>query len=173
MIQGEGKLETSLKYDTYSEIQNKPFKSYRKTIVGKVYVSVFNSITRNPEGLLLEGPNDQAKACIDVWNEQEDLYFRRNNRRALETGRIIEFVKSDDFEELKPEYLATASDEQLEEIVMSRYYKLLSELNKITSESVLLRLLEIARKKERSEKYIDAITAKLSELQESDQDLEE
>lgn len=155
-------------YDTYTNTQTgKPFKSYRKTIQGKVAVYVFNSITNQPGALILEGKDNlSADATIDTWTPVEDAYFRRMNRRHLETGHLIEFVRAENYEEIKTEYMANATDD---EIIATFAYPWLkfkkSVLTSITSEAVAIRFLTLAKQAEKSESYLKALEAKIAELQ--------
>ncbi len=153
---------------TYDNIQtNKPYKSYKKTILGKVAVYTFNSLTNTPNAILLEGKdNNSFSATVDTWNAVEDAYFRRMNRKHLETGYVVEFVRPENYDEITPEFLADASDEDLQAILKKPWMEFKkSYLNKITSEAILIRLLTIAKTEEKSESFIKNIEAKISELQ--------
>ena len=70
-----------------------PYKSYRKTLPSHVYVTVFNPFNQEPEGLILKGEGDEA--IVDVWDEMQDLFFKRMNKRHLETGVVVAFVRQD------------------------------------------------------------------------------
>ena len=53
----------------------KPYKTYKKTILGKVAVKVFNPLTQKPEEVIIQGnPAKNESSCyIDVWSEQENV----------------------------------------------------------------------------------------------------
>lgn len=140
-----------------------PFASYRKTIVGKVYVTVLNPFTGVPEGLVLFGDSNNVDAVVDVWTEKEDLFFKRMNRRHFEVGNIIPFTKPVD----KPaeKTIEQFSDDELRTVVNQRFYSLQKTLQEVKTEAVLLRMLDIARQEEKSEKIITIITSRLSDVQ--------
>ena len=155
-------------YNTYTSTQTgKPFKSYKKTILGKVSAYVFNSITNTPGAVILEGKdNNSFSATIDTWNPTEDAYFRRMNRRHLETGHLIEFTRPENFEELDVEFMAGASDEEIQTTFTQPWYTFKKAvLPKINSEAVAIRFLTLAKKAEKSESYIRALETRLSEIQ--------
>jgi hypothetical protein len=140
-----------------------PYASYRKTILGKVYVMVLNPFTNKPEGILLEGePKEDDKAVIDVWSEMEDLYFKRQNRKHFQEGTIIKVQREE-----KPEVhtIEQYSDEELKEVINYRYITLNKTLNEITTAPVLMRMLDLAREMEKSERIVKAIEARLSAVQ--------
>jgi hypothetical protein len=154
--------------EIYSQMQTgKPLKTYKKTILGKVSCTVLNPFNNEVEGIILHGDprKNDVNSMIDVWNEMQDVFFRRKNKVHLEKGVLIPFVKPENIEELKPEPFADASDEQLVEILNSRYLSLLSSLNKCTTEAVLFRLIDKARELEKSEKIINTLNARLAEIQ--------
>ena len=158
------KLDSSV----YSQMQTgQPLKSYKKTILGKVNCIVLNPFNNEVEGIILYGdPNkNEPSTMVDVWNEMQDVFFRRKNRVHLETGVLMPFVKPADLSEFKPEPFADATDEQIAEVLGSRYLALLASVNKCTTEAVLNRFLQKARQLEKSEKIINVIQARLSEVQ--------
>lgn len=152
----------------------KPLKTYKKTILGQVYCSVLNSFSNEPEGILLSGDptKNDPLSMFDIWNDMQDAYFRRANKKNLEMGVIIAFERPDSVQELEPEPFATATDEEIDEILTSKYYTILSALNKCTNTIILNRFLQRARVLEKSEKIIKSITSRISELQ-SDGSIEE
>lgn len=152
----------------YSSMQvGKPYKSYKKTILAKVFVTYLDPITNTVEGKLLSGdPRDlNQDVFIDMWSEREDLFFKRNNRRQLETGTLIAFDKPIDYQEPVPEPFANASDEELKKILDKPYFSLVQALKKTTSLAVLFRFLSIARESDKSESFIQTIETRISEVQ--------
>lgn len=161
-------MNKDMNMEVFAAMQTgQPVRTYKKTIVGQVYCSTLDPFTNEPKGLLLSGDptKDEESSMVDVWTDVQDVFFRKMNKRSLETGMIIEYKRKVDILELQPEPYATASDEEIDEILNSKYYSLLSAINKITNETVLYRFLERARLLEKSEKIITAIDAKISELQ--------
>jgi len=151
----------------YSAMQEgMPIKSYIKTILGKVYVTVLNPFSDQPEGLLLEGdpkkPDD--KAILDVWSTKQDVFLKNMNRSHFNNGIIKEYVRST---EPRERTIEEATDPELTEIVNMKFLGLQNKLNKITSTVVLFRILGLARDNEKSDKIIKAIEARISEVQSS------
>ena len=138
-----------------------PYASYKKTILGKVYVTVLNSFSGTPEGMILQG--DGPDSTVDVWTEKEDLFFKRMNRKHFEVGNIIPFANMAMQEAPKP--IEQYTDEELRGVVNQRFISLQKTLQEIKTEPVLTRLLAVARQEEKSEKIITAITSRLSDVQ--------
>jgi hypothetical protein len=155
---------TRTSIETFSAMQvGKPFKSYRKTILAKVFVQVLDPFSEQPVGLILEtNPKFPEKDIVDVWSEKEDVFFKRANKKQVEEGYVIEYTRPEN-EVVEPK-IESFSDEKLTEVVNSKFMALQSVLNKIETEAVLLRMVAIARKEEKSEKIIGAIQARLSEI---------
>lgn len=147
----------------------KPFRTYKKTILGKVFVEVWDNYVNNSVGLILKGdPGKNDPDCFYyAWTEDNDVYFRQvpHNRRHLEQGTIIPVSYE------KPEIkktIANSTDEELEEIVNSKFLAFRNSLNKTDSVAALFRMLEIARRLDKSEKITGAIEARLAEVQEEE-----
>jgi hypothetical protein len=158
----------SIDLSMYAAMQvGKPVKTYKKTILGQVYCTILDPFSNEPKGILLTGDpkRNEESTMIDVWNEIQDLFFRRTNKRSLETGMIIESARKEDSAILKPEPYATASDAELDEVLQQKYYTILSALNKCTNTTVLTRFLERARAIEKSEKIINTIISRISEIE--------
>jgi len=144
-----------------------PLKSYIKTILGKVYVTVWDSFESIPEGLILYGdPRAFEDTCIvDVWTEEEDFYFRNKNKRHLQTGDIIEYTKKS---EPKKRQVEEYSDDELKKILSSPFFTLQNTLNGTDSIALLFRIKGLAESMEKSEKIIKIIDARVSEVQASE-----
>jgi len=155
---------TEMDREVFSNMQTgKPYKSYKKTILGKVFVQVLDPFSGFPVGLILEtNPKLFEKDIIDLWSEKEDIFFRKTNKRQFEVGNIIEFTRPETEKEVPK--IESYSDEKLTEIVNSKFLTLNSILNKVETEAVLLRMIKIAEDEEKSEKIINAIKARLSEI---------
>ena len=160
---------TEVNYSVYSMMQTgKPLKSYRKTINAKLLVRVLNSFSGEPEEVILKGPNDRPDAIVDIWEEKQMAFFLRANKVALERGLLLAFEKPGNFEEIILEKFANATDEELTELVNKPFFLFQSELQTITSEAVLGRILTIARELDKSDKWQSHILARLSEVQGSE-----
>jgi hypothetical protein len=156
----------SNEYNIYSAMQTgKPYKTYKKTVLGRVYVSAIDPFSSQPTGIMLYGdPKRGDESCfIDMWNERDDLFFRRQNKTHFDSGYIIETVRA--VKEVVEAPIEQATDSQLKDIINLRFLGLQAKLNKIDSEAVLLRMVDIAREIEKSEKIVNAIEARLSEVQ--------
>lgn len=148
-------------------ITDTPFKTYKKTILGKVFITVWDEFLRKPVGILMKGdPRKQDAGCfIDVWSEQEDIFFRRSNSVHLETGTIIPYTRK---REIPRETIESADDDTLKTIIEKKFMALQADLKKLDSLPVLFRLLTLAEDGDKSEKITAAIKRRISEIQERD-----
>jgi hypothetical protein len=144
-----------------------PVASYRKTTLGKVYVTVLNVFNQEPEAVLLYGEAGNPESIVNVYSIPEDVFFRRQNRRLFEQGVIISnpIAKKEDVPVEQEPPIEQASDETLRQLVNSRYKALEAALNKTDSEALVNRILILAREEEKSEKIIKSIETRLSEIQ--------
>jgi len=96
-----------------------PYKSYIKTVLGKVYITVLDPFSKTPVGILLEGnqknDKDREKCIVNVWSEMEDAFLRRTNAMQFRVGNLKEYkLQSDDYTiRHKNEY----TDEELTEFI--------------------------------------------------------
>jgi len=159
----------SVNYNIYSMMQEgNPIKTYRKTILGLLSVTVLNSFSGFPEIVMLKGEGIVNSSIIKLWNEKEVAFFVKQNARSLETGKLIEYQTPKETPELVMEPYADSTDEQLDEILDTRktpWYTLTKIVKDIKSEAVISRLLTRARTLERSEKVTDLLTERLSQIQ--------
>lgn len=140
-----------------------PFASYRKVILGKVYITILSPFTLKPEGILLEGePKTDERATIDVWSEMENLYLRRQNKKHFLEGTIIRVTRE---EVVEKHNIEQYSDAELSEVLSYKFITLTRLLGEITTAPVLMRMVELAKEMEKSEKIIKAIETRLSEVQ--------
>jgi len=142
----------------------KPLKSYIKTILGKVYITVWNSFEGIAEGHLLSGdPRHADEGCIvDIWTEEEDYYFRNKNKRHLQTGTIISYSRK---ESVAARTLEEFSDEELRLEINKKFLAFQNILNSTSSIAVLFRIKNLAGEMEKSEKIVKAIEARIAEVQ--------
>jgi hypothetical protein len=141
-----------------------PIKSYIKTILGKVYVTVWDSFENRPTGILLEGdPRKNDEGCIiDMFKEEEDFFFKNKNKTHLSTGTVIPYVRKD---VVKERTIEEYSDEELKEIINSKFFTFQNVLNNTDSIAVLFRIKNLAQELEKSDKLIKVIEARISEVQ--------
>lgn len=144
----------------------RPFKSYVKTILGKVAVVIWDNFQEEPTEVILTGdPRRRDASCIvDVWSEKEDVFFKRLNQRLFARSIIVPFERPEVAEPVEKS-VAQLSDEELDVIVNKKYYGLLAKLNEITEVVVLFRLKDAAERNDKSQKIMSAIDARISELQ--------
>lgn len=150
---------------TFSAMQEgSPFKSYIKTILGKVFVTVWDNFAEAPTSLLLTGDpkNQDEDSILDVWSAKEDLFLRNMNRVHFKNGTLIEYVRP---AKVRERTIEEWSDEELVELLSSPFLKIQNKLNSIETVPVVFRILGLARDHNKSEKIIKAIELRLSELQ--------
>jgi hypothetical protein len=159
---------SDINYNVYSLMQTgKPAKTYRKTITAQLTVTVLNSFSHRPEILLLTGEGITATSVVKLWTTEEVAFFSKANVRAIETGSLMEY-KSEDVPDIVMEKYADSSDEELEKILDSKatpWFALTKIVADISMEPVLIRLLNKARDLEKSDKVVNLITQRLSEVQ--------
>ncbi len=148
----------------FSQMQSGlPVATYKKTILGKVFVQVYDPFTHQPVGLLLEGEKGTEAELVDVWSEAEDLFFRRKNKKALDTGMVIKTSRSSEKE--TPKTIEQYSDDELRSVINVTHAAFLKTLSRVTSEAVLFRMMDLVVELEKSDKYTTSIKSKLAELQ--------
>src|SRR3990172_8785365 len=93
-----------------------PYASYEKTILGKMFVSVWDSFENRAEGIILHGDprKREETSIVHTWSQEEDYYFRNKNKRLLETGQIIPHTRK---EEAVEHTIEQYSDEELTTII--------------------------------------------------------
>lgn len=156
-------MSESLEVFSAMQLQS-PYKTYKKTILGEVYANILDPFSELPTGVILRGnPVVNDETCfVDTWDAKSDIFFRRMNKRHFETGVLIETTRPEESKEVRVE---SFTDEQLVPIVHLKYYALQKEVNNITSEAVMLRLVNIAEKEERPEGTMKLLRSRLSEIQ--------
>jgi len=150
------------------EVESKPFRSYIKTILGKVHVIVLDTYSNEPTSVILSGdPRSDFKegSIIDTWNESGDKYLRINNKPHFETGTLIPYVRTEFNVVTEEEVYNSKSDEELRELLSSPYFEMLSVLQKITAVGPIYRLLTLAKEMDKSEKTVGPIQRRLEEIQ--------
>lgn len=159
--------ENLIRSDVFAAMNDggQPFKVYAKTILGKVLVRYWDNFTGTPAEALLTGdPRKHDEGClVQVWDEKGDAYFKRMNKRHFEDGTLISYTVKPVVEAEKP--IEQYSDEELKEIVNSKFMALTNKLNKITSIAVLFRMRALAEEENKSAKITGAIESRISEIQ--------
>lgn len=144
-------------------VVGKPYKSYIKTILGKVFVQSIDPISGSREASLLTGDpyKGDENSIIDTWDEKSDLYFRKSNKRHFELGVLKEFVRK---EEVRERTIEEFTDDELREILNSRYLAYKATINKVNTVAVLYRMERLATEMEKSEKIIEVLRKRQAEL---------
>ncbi len=151
----------------FSDMQaGRPFKSYKKAILGQVAVVIWDNFQDAPVELILNGfPARNDEGCIvDVWSDKEDVFFNRVNAKLLKKGLILPYNRPEAPVQVE-KTIEQSTDAELVEIVNLKFLALQAKLNKIDSSVVLFRLLDAAREQEKSEKIVKAIEARISDVQ--------
>jgi hypothetical protein len=145
----------------------KPYKSYRKTILGQVYVKILNPFNDiDPMGVILVGTdNTEDTAIVHVWSAKENQFILYMNKDHFEKGNLIEYNAPEKRVISEDEKYNTLNDEEILKYLSSKYFSLQAAVNKMTSEAPLYRLLTFAEEQEKSEKIINLIKGRLSEVQ--------
>jgi hypothetical protein len=153
--------------DVFAKMQvGEPFKRYKKTILGKVFIYYLNPFTGKIDGKILAGnPKKGDEGCfISTWSNKDDAFFKNMNRKQLESRRIVETSIPVQVEE-KVRTANDMSDSELTELINAKgFFKLQNTLNKMTSPETVSRLLDVAEQAEKSDRIKGAIKARLSEL---------
>lgn len=150
-------------------VGNKPLKTYKKTILGRVYVTALNMLTGTPvpEGVILTGDprKNEVGTMFDVFSEQEDYFFKKMNKVHFDEGRLIEVKRT---ETPRERTIEEYSDEELKTIIMKPFKALENAINSTKSQALVYRILTLAKELEKSEKVIRHIESRLSEIQEGE-----
>jgi len=154
----------------FSEMQaGRPYKSYKKAILGQVSVVIWDNFQDAPVEIILKGSpaRNEEGTIVDVWSDKEDVFFNRVNAKLLKKGLLLPYKRPEAPAPVE-KTIEQSTDEELVAIVNLKFLALQAKLNKIDSSVVLFRLLDIARENEKSEKIIKAIEARISEIQVSE-----
>jgi len=141
----------------------KPIKTYRKGILGKVHIHVWNSFEEKPQGIILEGREGSEEAMYDLWNEKEVRFFEMMNKRQIETSYLV--ITDRDNINLEDKKISIFTDVELEKVLRDKYFTLMHFLDEVDSEPIIFRLLTLAERIEKPAKTVDAIKSRLAELQ--------
>jgi len=139
--------------------EGKPLATYRKTILGRVAITILDPFTDKPTGIILTGTATSEDAKIDVWTVREELFLKRMNRSHFETGILkkVETPVAEEKDKVAPVY----SDEELEDILKLAYISLQKQLVEIEDPAILNRLVEKAKELEKTPKVIEVINNRL------------
>lgn len=154
--------------------EGKPYKSFIKTIFGKVYVTVLSveDETKAVGHILYGNPKSKEDSCIwDVWSEKQYQVFKRLNAEHLKRGAIVEYTRpSEDIEETKERSIVEYSDEELlKEVLSVPYMKFQKLVNSMDQLALVYRLHQLATDNDKPGRYVELLSSKLAELQKETQ----
>ncbi len=141
--------------------QGKPYSSFKKTILGKLFVKVLDPFSREPSNIILQGSGESG--IIDTWSIEEDLYIKRSNPVHIKNGYLIQFTRKDDV--VVEDNFNNLSDDEMIDLLSSKFLALQAKVKKMTSVAPIFRMLEIARGLEKSEKIIKYLEGELARVQ--------
>jgi len=148
--------------------EGEPVSRYIKPILGKVRVSIIDIYEEMPTDIILAGDPtdpelDREDIMVTCWTQIEDDYFRKANKLLLDKGLIAPYS-----EEIEEEISVNeVTDAELEEALGKPYFAVKALLDKFTSTVPVKRLLDKAVEMNRPVGTINAIKARLSELQQT------
>lgn len=162
-------MSVQVSKDTLEKMMSeKPYKSYKKTILGQLYVNRLDPFTLNSEGVIIKGDPKKDDSCIiDVWSELEDIYLRRSNAVHFRNKHLVEYQRP---EKPLPRDPNDKTEAEMEELLNSKFMAIQNELKKITSQETIIKLLTLAEALEKSDKIKAAINQRLTEIQQEDYD---
>jgi len=153
--------ESTMDTKVYSAMQEgNPVATYRKTILGRVFVNILDPFTGTPTGIILKGDPTSEDARVDVWTVKENLFLQRMNRKHFETG----VLKKMEISVEKLEKIANYSDAELKEILGLVYISLQKKLVEMEDPAILNRMVELAKEMEKSAKIVSAVEGRLQEV---------
>lgn len=153
---------------TANMIEGRPLKSYKKVILGKILLKLWDSLLNAEKELVFEGdPRKGDETVFDVYTEQERVYFERMNRRHFQTGSLVNYTRPEVAQETEKTF-EQYSDDEIKAVIDSgskRFISLQHTLNSIDSIAVLFRMRYLAEEMEKSDRITKAIEARISEVQ--------
>jgi len=152
--------------------EKEPYKSYIKTVLGRVRIIILSPFSGEPEEVILSGNpkgKDRESCIIDVYSGKEDMYFKKVNAVHFKQGELIEYDRVDQpVEPSEEDIVNSLSDEEMKKLLKSKFFTLQSTVNKMTSVAPVFRMVELGREIDASERYIKFLEGKLAELQEAE-----
>jgi hypothetical protein len=154
----------------YGVIEGKPpFATYIKSVLGKVQVRYLSPYNREKEYIILEGDpksRNNESCIIDVWSLSEDRFFRRENQKHFEKGYLLPYTRKE-VVLTEEDTVNSMSDDELKVLLQkdTKFFTLQNKVNKMTSVAPVSRLIEFAKEMEKSQKVIDFLQGKMSEIQ--------
>ena len=142
-----------------------PRRIYRKAIVGRVIVRSIDPFSGGRTEVLIQGDprkTDASDLEISLWTQLEVKFFEKANKSLIEAGSLV-LVEERSVDTIN--YDNAISDAQIEELVVAPYFTFKSEVNKLSSETTLQRVLKIAEDLNRPANTLKLLKLRLEELQ--------
>ena len=168
------KDKSAISHDVYSKMQvGEPVAVFKKTILGKVQVSVINPFNDEPEYVTMYGdPKKNHPECfVEVWSQMEQVYFERQNSPLFKRGYVVKLdtpVKPKRKDTEKATDYSKLKEADIKELVTAPFMKFKKELNAVDAIGVLYRILAIAEEIERPPKTMEHIQQRITELQQKE-----
>lgn len=146
----------------------KPVKKLIKVGVLKLSGRMLDPIEHMPTDYLLEGdPNDPDtdldEITLEFYTEEEWVFFKKKNKALLEAGYLLEY--EGDEPEIDTRNVLT--DEEIDEVLGKPFLALRNLLIRVDSQVTMRRILDRALALDVSNKFAEAIRARLAELEEA------
>jgi hypothetical protein len=139
-----------------------PIAIYRKDILGKVFVTVLNPFMNTPEGVLLQGNDDDS--YVELFDNKSLAFFERVNRDHIRAGRLTK-VKTKPVPEPSPNIISDDEIDVLLDGKKTKFLALKAKVTTFTEEAPVKRLLDRARELDKSDKLVTFLEQTLSDLQ--------
>ncbi len=160
----QGLRDEEVRKDVFEAMQNnRPFATYKKTILGRVMLKTLEPIRLIQEDIILSGdPEKNDEKCFyKAWSQSEEKYLRRNNAWHFEKGTIIPYTKDEEQRDL----VNQISDEEIESILRQPHFALKNAIDKFTSTVPVMRFLLAAERLNRPMRTIEYIKERLSRME--------
>ncbi len=152
--------------------EGKPLLTYIKTIVGKVHLTVLDPYSGKPVPVVLQGSPaaNNPKAVVQVWSSKDNNFFKQMNSEHLAAGilkplsQVEEVARTEEVPSPN-----TISDDEITDILNKPFLALKNKLNSFTAPAPVYRFERMAENMEKSEKILEAIRARASELELGDE----
>lgn len=140
----------------------RPYKAFKKVVPAIVRVIILDPFdTKKPQMFYLKGEGEDS--WVQLWSEEEYLFFKRANKIAIKNGRIVEKeYPVEGAEEKSPNEF---TDEEIDALVESKFLKLRTAVDKVTSEATMHRFVKAGEAKERPEATMTYLRERLSAVQ--------
>ncbi len=145
-----------------------PLVTYVKTIVGKVHLTVLDPYSGKPTPVVLQGAPaaNNPKAVVQVWSSKDNNFFKQMNSEHIAAGILKPLSPVEEVaRQEEPVSPNSITDVEITEILNKPFLALKNKLNSFTAPAPVFRFERMAEEMEKSEKILEAIRARASELE--------